>query len=331
MQGIGNRLFGAAMSALALVAVPALAQAFPDKPVTIVVPWPAGTVPDTALRVLADLASEDMGQPIVVTNVTGGGGTKGTAFVKNSEPDGYTILNNWVAPHVVQRIVNKDIGYDDSDFDPIGGWIFSPFQIMVSAQHPAQNLQEFVEWAKAQDGNIDVGVCAAMSVPRFVMEGFLQKAGVENYTPVPFQGCSTENNKGVLDGTLDATITDASGPSTFGDAVRPLAFFTPERVSAAPDVPTADELGYGLGWGGKSTLGWGGLVVPAGVPEDRRQKLIEVLSKWITSDEFVSRMKTERQIPVEWMPPEEFEALWASSYDALEPIVSAIVEKEGAK
>lgn len=329
MSRFGPKTLLAAGAVLALTCGLAAADAFPEKPVTIVVPWPAGTVPDTALRVLADLAAEDMGQPIVVTNVTGGGGTKGTAFVANSEPDGYTILNNWVAPQTVQRIVNGDIGYDDSDFDPIGGWIFSPFLIMVSAQHPAQNLGEFVEWAKAQD-NINVGVCAAMSVPRFVMEAFLQKAEI-TYTPIPFQGCSTENNKGVLDGTLDATITDASGPSTFGAAVRPLAIFTPERVDAAPEIPTADEQGHGLGWGGKSSLGWGGLVVPAGVPEERRQKLIDVLEKWITSDEFVSRMKTERQIPVEWMPPEEFRELWASSYVALEPIVKAITEKDGSK
>ncbi len=313
----------------ALAIGPALAQDFPDKPVTIVVPWPAGTVPDVALRILAEMAADDMGQPIVVTNVVGGGGTKGMNFVKNQPADGYTIINDWVAPQTVAKIMNPDVGYSDADFAPIGGFIFSPFMLMVAADHPANNLQEFVEWAKSQDRQLNVGVCAALSVPRMVMEEFLNVAEIENYNPVPYPGCNADNHKGVLDGSLDFTTADQSGVNTFGDAVKVLAVFTDERVDSVPDIPTAKEQGFDLGWQGKASMGWGGLAVRADTPPDRRQKLIDVLGKWIQSDAFTGRMLDERKLSVEWMPPEQFEALWYSSQDALRPTVERIIAKEG--
>lgn len=313
----------------ALALGPALAQEFPDKPVTIVVPWPAGTVPDVALRILAEMAADDMGQPIVVTNVVGGGGTKGTNFVVNQPADGYTILNNWVAPQTVAKIMNPDVGYSDEDFAPIGGFIFSPFMLMVAADHPANTLPEFVDWAKSQDRQLNVGVCAALSVPRMVMEEFLNVAEIENYNPVPYPGCNADNHKGVLDGSLDFTTADMAGVNTFGDAVKVLAIFTDERVPSVPDFPTAKEQGFDLGWEGKASRGWGGLAVRAGTPEDRRQKLIDVLGKWLQSEEFTGRMLEERKLPIEWMPPEQFEALWYSSQDALRPTVERIIAKEG--
>ncbi len=327
-----------AVLAAAVVVVPWLAlggaagaqDAFPDKPVTIVVPWPAGTVPDVALRVLAELATADMGQPIVVTNVEGGGGTKGMNYVANQPADGYTIINNWVAPQTVAKIMNPDVGFSDEDFAPIGGFIFSPFMLMVAASHPANNAQEFVDWAKSQDRNLNVGVCAALSVPRMVMEEFLTVAEIDNYNPVPYPGCNADNHKGVLDGSLDFTTADLAGVNTFGDSVKVLAVFTDERIDTIPDVPTAKEQGFDLGWEGKSSRGWGGLAVRAGTPEDRRQKLIEVLGGWIQSDEFMGRMRDERKLPIEWMPPDEFEALWYSSVDALRPTVERVIAKEAA-
>ena len=205
------------VSWLALSGVAGAQDAFPDKPVTIVVPWPAGTVPDVALRVLAELASEDMGQPIVVTNVEGGGGTKGMNYVANQPADGYTIVNNWVAPQTVAKIMNPDVGFSDEDFAPIGGFIFSPFMLMVAASHPANNAEEFVDWAKGQDRSLNVGVCAALSVPRMVMEEFLAVAEIENYNPVPYPGCNADNHKGVLDGSLDFTTADMAGVNPFGE------------------------------------------------------------------------------------------------------------------
>lgn len=310
-------------------AASAEAADFPSKPVTIVVPWPAGTVPDVALRILGEMASDDLGQPIVVTNVVGGGGTKGMNHVASQPADGHTIINNWVAPQTVAKIMNPDVGYADEDFAPIGGFIFSPFMLMVAASHPANDAQEFVEWAKSQDRQLNVGVCAALSVPRMVMEEFLHVAEIDNYNPVPYPGCNADNHKGVLDGSLDFTTADMAGINTFGDAVKVLAVFTDERVSTLPDVPTAKEQGYDLGWEGKSSRGWGGLAVRVDTPEDRRQKLVDVLGKWIASDAFQDRMREERKLEIEWMPPDEFEQLWYSSREALKPTVERIIAKEG--
>ena len=138
---------------------------FPDKPVTIVVPWQAGSSPDVAMRTLAALASDDLGQPIVVQNIVGGSGSVGTLAVKNAEADGYTLLHNWVAPHVVARLFNPDIGYNDDDFAPLFGLIALPFTLAVRSDHPATDVLSFVEWANAQDRPVNVGICAALSVP----------------------------------------------------------------------------------------------------------------------------------------------------------------------
>lgn len=325
----GSKLLGAALAVL-LGGAAYAADPFPTKPVTIVVPWQAGTVPDVALRVLAEMAQKDMGQPIVVTNVDGGGGTKGLNYVKNQPADGYTIINTWVAPQTVAKIMNPDVGFSDEDFAPIGGFIFSPFMLMVAANHPATDAKSFVAWAKSQNRPLNVGVCAALSVPRMVMEEFLHTAGITNYNPVPYPGCNADNHKGVLDGSLDFTTADMAGVNTFGNAVKVLAVFTDERISTLPNVPTLKEQGFDIGWEGRSSRGWGGLAVRAGTPEDRRQKLIDVLGKWISSKEYVTRMANERKIEIEWMPPDEFQALWTSSRKALEPTVQRIIAKEAA-
>ena len=214
---------------LGLVALSVRAE-FPDKPVTIVVPWPAGSSPDVAMRLLGSLASEELGQPIVVQNVVGGSGSVGTLAVKNAEPDGYTILNNWVAPHVVARLFNPDIGYADKDFEPLFGLIALPFTLAVRADHPATDVASFVKWANAQGRPINVGICAALSVPRMVMEEFLRASVVENYKPVPFNGCMPDNVKALLDGSLDATTGVLIAEKIFGGAIKSLAVLTDERI-----------------------------------------------------------------------------------------------------
>ena len=130
------RLLAAAAMAALLSVSPAVAD-FPAKPLKIVIPWPAGTAPDSVLRILAEMMREDAGQPVIVTNVVGGSGAKGLATVRNSPADGYTLINNWVAPHVVTPLFNPNVGYQaNEDFALVAGFIFLPFTLMVRNDRP---------------------------------------------------------------------------------------------------------------------------------------------------------------------------------------------------
>ena len=326
MNRIIARLGFAACAFLAAVGFGPAQAEFPEKPVTIVVPWQAGSSPDVAMRTLASLASDDLGQPIVVQNIVGGSGSVGTLAVKNAAADGYTLLNNWVAPHVVARLFNPEIGYNDGDFAPLFGLIALPFTLAVRADHPATDVASFVEWANAQDRPVNVGICAALSVPRMVMEEFLRTSGVENYKPVPFNGCMPDNVKALLDGSLDATTGVLIAEKIFGDAIKTLAVLTDDRVSFAGHIPTAKEQGVDIGWG-KTSQGWAGIVAPAGTPDAALEKLRSVLGKHVQTPAFLDKM-TAQFIPIEYSGPDEFRALWTRSAELLEPAVQRLLKEK---
>jgi tripartite-type tricarboxylate transporter receptor subunit TctC len=266
-----------------------------------------------------------MGQPIVVTNIVGGSGTKGTLYVKNAEPDGYTLLNSWVAPHVLSPIFNPDVGYTRHDFEPLMLVQINPFTVAVKADHPAKNLKEFVEWARKQPGRLNVGICAAVSLPRMVMEQFLKTAKIENYNAVPFPGCGADNVKGLFDGSLDFTTGVLIAEKIFGKQIRSLAIFMDERVPFASHIPTAKEQGYDLGWG-ETAAGWSGLVASPKTPKDRLRYMINVFSKTVQSDEFLNRLN-KVGIVRKYVPTEDFRQLWDDSHRLLKPSVERLLKK----
>jgi|TARA_B110000211_G_scaffold234952_1_gene307745 tripartite-type tricarboxylate transporter receptor subunit TctC len=299
---------------------------FPTKPITILEPWKAGSTPDVAMRAVAEIASRSLGQPVVVQNVVGGSGTRATLSLVNADPDGYTLLNNWVAPQVVSRLFNPEVGYSNDDFVPVSGIMSLPFTLLVNESHSANNIAEFVAWANEQGRPINVGVCAALSVPRMVMEELLTKSGVDQYTAVPYNGCMPENITGLLDGSLDATTGVLAAEKVFAGKVKSLAVITDERISLRPDLPTAAEQGVDIGWGDASA-GWAGIVAPKGLPADVAAKLGEAFQTAWQSDEFRDLM-AENLIVVKYMSNEDFQALWASSEEALRPAVERLLDKQ---
>lgn len=319
----------AILLALSMVVSHPVQAAFPEKPITIVIPWPAGTGPDVAMRIVAELMRDDVGQPVVVTNVVGGSGTKAFAHVKNKPADGYTILNTWVAPHTVAPLFNPNAGYvANKDFEPVGGFVYLPFTLMVNKNHPANNLKEFVSWAKSQNRKLKFAACAALSVPRMVMEEFTLQAGI-NATPVPFPGCNADNSKSVVDGSTDYATSTLNWIPVFGKVTKTLAIFTEERHPYAPDLPTAKEQGYDTGWG-KVGMGWGGLSVKAGTPKDRLGKLQALFKKWLQNKTFVER-SAKNKFPITYTAPDEFYALWVKSEKVLTPAVNRILKAQGKK
>jgi len=324
----GNFLF-VGLLVLGLVLLGPLTQAradYPEKPLTILEPWVPGSAGDVPMRILAELGKNDFGQPIVVQNLVGGGGTRAMLHLKQSKPDGYTIMNTWVAPQVMAPIFNPDVGYNRREFEPIILTNINPFTLVVKADHPAKDVKEFVEWAKAQTRNINVGIGAAVGLPRVVMERFLEVSGITNYNPVPFQDVETENIKGLFDGSLDFSTGSIAVEKIYGDQVRTLCLFMEERSPIAQHIPTAKELGYDLGWGFVAA-GWSGLVAPQGTPNDRVNKLIEVFTKVLHTKECKKKF-ADAGLTMSYLPQDKFRKLWDESHELLKGPIERLLKKK---
>jgi tripartite-type tricarboxylate transporter receptor subunit TctC len=154
-----------------------------------------------------------------------------------------------------------------------------------------------------------------------VMEEFTRQAGI-NAKPVPYPGCMPDNVKSVIEGSTDYTTGVLNAIKVFGKFTKTLAIFTDERHPLAPEIPTAKEEGYDIGWG-RVGMGWGGLSAKAGTPEDRLEKLRTLFGKWIQSEEFIRR-SAKVNVPITYTPPEEFYQLWIKSEELLKPAVERI-------
>ena len=233
---------GAALAAPALSAH-AQTQAYPNRPVTLVVPWPPGGSTDRHLRALAEITAKYLGQPIVVQNQPGGGGTIGPGnMARAAKPDGYTIaqfpLGMLRVPHM------QKVAWDPmKDFTYIVGLSGYTFGLTVRTESPFKTLGEYLAAAKAQPGKVDYGSTGIGSSPHLLMEELADRAGVQ-LNHVPFKG-NADLVQALLGGHVMAQ-SDASGWDRFvdGGQMRLLATFGEKRTKRWPNVPTARELGY---------------------------------------------------------------------------------------
>jgi tripartite-type tricarboxylate transporter receptor subunit TctC len=231
-------------SVLALfVPSPSLAQAYPDKPITLIVPWPAGGSTDVVMRSISEAASKHLGQPIVVDNKPGASGTLGPAVMAaNAKADGYTIAQ---MPITVMRLplMQKTTWDAVSDFTYIAHLTGYTFGITTKADGQFKTWAEVVAFAKANPGKVTYATPGAGTSLHIGMEQIAAAAGVQ-LTHVPFKG-GAETNAAVLGGhtTLQADSTGWK-PLVDGGQLRLLAIWTAERSKNWPDAPTLKELGY---------------------------------------------------------------------------------------
>lgn len=315
---------GVAIAAAAIVAagVPAHAD-YPDKPITIIYPWAPGDPVETVLRAIGELAAEAMGQPFVINNVGGAGGTKSMTAGATADPDGYTLLNNWVAPQIGAKLFNPDLPYDNDSYIPIAGVFAIPFTVTVAADHPSDTIAEFVVWAKAK-GKVNYGVCAPQSVPRLVGEQFMIAAGLD-YAAIPNSGgCMGDNMTGLMNGTLDVAVGVVPATTRFKGQVKHLGLIADERHALAPDLATAKEQGIEIGWG-NTALGWGGLVVPKGTPDDVVATLQSAIGDIVQGDALKEKLGNLTPM-IKYVSPADSIALWDNSMALLAPHVDAILK-----
>ena len=236
-----HRVAATALAALASFAAPAYAQGYPSRPITLICPWPAGGPTDTHLRKLAELASKQLGQPIIVENKPGAGGMLGPAgMARNAAPDGYTIsqlhINAVRQPHL------QKVDYDPlKDFTYIIGVSGYTFGLVVKSDSPIKSFADVVAYAKANPGTFSYGSTGVGTSPHLIMEEMATKAGIQ-LLHAPFKG-NADSTQALMGGHIMAQ-SDSTGWGKFVDAgtFRLLVTFGAERTRWG--APTAKDLGY---------------------------------------------------------------------------------------
>ena len=315
----------AAGIALVCAASTAFGQAYPSKPITMIVPFPPGGVADIVGRPLAAQMEKVMKQPVVVTNRTGAGGAVGMAAAAKSAPDGYTILmalsSISIFP-VSDRIQGRPPAYEMKDFAPIALITADPTVLVVGADSPWSNLKEFVASAKAYPGQINYSSSGVYGTLHVAMEIFANAAGIKLFH-VPYQGGGPALTA-LLGGQVHAL---ASGPAPAasqmkGGKVRVLASWSSERLPMLPDIPTFKELGYDAEF-----YIWSGVFAPAAVPSPVLDRLRAAVRVAATSAEFKGAME-KVQTPVHYLDAPAFRTYWERDAARLQKALEKIGKVE---
>ncbi|BAT61397.1 tripartite tricarboxylate transporter family receptor [Variibacter gotjawalensis] len=283
------------IAALALVtSFAAQAQTYPDRPVKIIVPYPAGGTTDILARVIADKLSKKLGQNFVVENRSGASGSIGTQAVHQSPPDGYTLLMGTVNTHGINSSVFKQLAYDpQKDFMPITMVGATPNVLMVHASLGVNSVADLIKLAKAQPGKVDFGSTSVGASTH--MSGELLKALTDiNINHVPYRGAGPMLND-LIAGHIKVGVDNL--PSSIGHiragTVKALAVTTTQRFPSLTDVPTMVEAGVP----GYEVSAWFGLFAPAKTPQAIVDRLHQNVVASLGEDDVKTRLLELGAVP----------------------------------
>ncbi|WP_426959469.1 Bug family tripartite tricarboxylate transporter substrate binding protein [Muricoccus radiodurans] len=265
---LGRRTaIGAGLGAAAALATPhlALAQAWPTRPITLVVGFPPGGQTDFAARIIQNGMAAALGQPVVVENRGGAGGNLGTEAVLRARPDGYTLLAGNSSPMAINPHTFPGMTINPLELTPIGLALQSSLLLCVHPSVQATNVQEFAAWIRQQRRGADYGVPAAGSLSHCAMELFRQRVGNPPMEMIPYRG-SGPAMQDFIAGRFSAMFDGASVVAPFVRAgqVKGLLVTGEHRAPAFPDIPTATEQGLQ----DFAFVAWVGLYGPRGLPEE---------------------------------------------------------------
>jgi tripartite-type tricarboxylate transporter receptor subunit TctC len=279
---------------LALLPALAAAQAWPTKPVKIVVPFAAGGATDVVARLLAQKLQEGWGQPVVVEDRAGAGGNIGADAVAKSAPDGYTLLMTSGSIVTANPYMYRDMPFDPArDLVAITNVATGPQVIAVSPTVPAKDLAEFIAYVKANPGRVNFGSAGVGTQTHLAAENFAYTAGLE-MTHVPYKGESAALND--LMGSQIQLVTPNLGAAVGfirQGKIRALAVTSRERNPALPDVPSASEALPGF-----ENSGWFGLMAPTGTPQEVIEKVQRDSAAILRSEEFKAKLAQQGMLPV---------------------------------
>jgi tripartite-type tricarboxylate transporter receptor subunit TctC len=304
----------------------ARAETYPAKTITVIVPFAAGGPADITARIVADIFSRHLGQRVVVENVGGAGGTIGTLRAARAAPDGYTILSGHMGTNALAAAFYPDLGYDpQKDFEPIGLSAEYPELLVVRKDLPANNLKEFIAYARANASKLNVGHAGVGSVS-YIGCLLLDSAIGIKPTLVPFTGTAPVLNA-MLAGSVDYECDPVLGSLAQIQAggVKALAIAASKRSPMLPDVPTSHEQGLPE----FDCAPFYAAFVPAGTPREIVDKLADALNKGL-SEEAVQKKLADlgaNIVEPERRGPKPLADLVRSESARLMPILKAATDK----
>ena len=259
--------------------------AWPDRPIHWIVGFGPGGANDLIARIAADGTGKKLNQTIIVENRPGAGAVIGTSYVAHAQPDGYTFLVG-AASTITNSLLLKDLPYRDSDLVPVGMIAVAPSVIIVNPSVPANNMQEFVAWAKAQNGKVTWSTAGNGSTPEFVGEMIMEAIGAK-FNVVPYKSGGDSVNavlKNEVSATSEASIVVV--PQIKAGLLKGIATTYTKRISSYPSIPTTAEQGFPSVQIGH----WAGLYAPRGTPDDIVEKMSEALQDALKNPDVAEKL-----------------------------------------
>jgi len=283
-----------ALALAALVPAMAAADAWPSRPVRMIVPFPAGGATDVVARLLGQKLSEAWGQQVVIENRSGAGGNIGGEAAAHSPADGYTLFMTSGSIVTANPYMYKSLPYDPvNDFVAITNVASGPQVVIVNPDGPFKTLKDLIDYAKANPNKVTFGSAGVGTQTHLAGENFAYSAGVD-MTHVPYKGEAYAITD-VMGGQISTAVINLSAAINFikQGKLRALAVTGKERSPQLPDVPAASETIPGF-----ENTGWFGLLAPTGTPKEIVDKVYRDSAKILASDEFRARLEKLAMVPV---------------------------------
>jgi tripartite-type tricarboxylate transporter receptor subunit TctC len=312
-----------ALAALLLAACAAASAAFPDKPIRLVIGFPAGGPLDQHARLLSERLQAVLGQPVIIDYKAGAGGTVGAQDVMKAPPDGYTLMLANTGVMVINPGLYSKLPYSTlRDFTPIARTAMQPLALLVNPKLPVNNLREFMDYAKARPGQLNYGSAGNGGISHLVPEMFKSETGLF-MVHIPYRG-SAPAFTDLMGGQVQfmaESIPQAASYHKQGK-VRALAVTSRERNPALPDTPTVIEAGIK----GFEVVGFYGFLAPAGLPRDVTAKLSDAFRQVLATPDIRNRMVSQGADPA-FLGSEDFARFLAAEM----PRWADAVKKSGAR
>jgi tripartite-type tricarboxylate transporter receptor subunit TctC len=293
--------FAASLIACSL-APPVLAQKYPDRPLTWIVPFGPGTVTDNSARVVAKVLGEKIGQPVLVENKPGAAGIVGTEFVMNAKPDGYTFLYGSSGPMATYSSLYKKLSYSTlKSFTPVHAMAASPLIMVVNAASPFKSVKEFVDFGKANPEKLNFGTSGTGTSQHLTGE-LLQMAAGFKMTHVPYK-VGASQMADLLSGNIQAMFEYSSvvKPQIEAGKLRPLGITTAERLKNMPDVPTFAEQGLS----DVQISAWSVIMLPANAPPEVVDTLASAFAQTMKDPSIVAYFDSTDSVSLAHIGPKQ--------------------------
>ncbi len=279
---------------LAAVATAASAQSYPDRPITLVVPFPPGSVTDVSGRALGQYMSEKLGQPVVIENRPGATGSIGSTHVAKSPPDGYTLSLGNDATHVTNPMLYEGVTYDQiEDFTPIAPLVANVITLVVHPSMPAQNLEEFLAYARSPEGEGLAFATPGIGSPHHLAGEMMNQMADTKLNHVPYKGGGPAVTD-LLGGQILVSFSSLAAVKSHVEAgnLRLIGVMSPDRNDAFPDAPSLTEAVPGL-----EIMSWTGMFGPAGMDDALVDQLNAVAQDALRDPKVVSVLEGAGLIP----------------------------------